>query len=403
MSSKILENRKRVVSRILGIEDEHNPSPLLKNLKKPASAPVRKTKALQLTPLRASKKKPASAPARIEVRQNVKLNITKLPNDLKRLILKNFVNMHPNNFLFINLKTFLFSLSDEVEQNRKLINNINDAFSVYYKKKIVKGIRRFFKDEQVEPSEQKKCFDGYFSNAYTAKFIKIIKTCIRNIYWYLLNPSTRKSKSLEIEYLSHSNIHINYFKNTDLLLKIREHLVSFINNYKPKLDDRLVGYILNIIDDVIDERYVAKFPTDRSSNSSSDDRSSDDRKLRDEDTLYENYYYMLLDAIEGRNILVKEGRHVGHDDPKPSKKFVVAGENPNNNFTHEECKTWAIMPIFNPRTFEPILIDSPLYNRLLLMSYKYDRSLIPRMITSRGYSVIWRVLYAYYDDYSDDT
>jgi hypothetical protein len=196
-----------------------------------------------------------------------------------------------------------------------------------------------------------------------------------------------------------------------LLLKIREHLVSFINNYKPKLDDRLVGYILNIIDDVIDERYVAKFPTNKSSNSSSDDsssdRSSDDRKLRDEDTLYENYYYMLLDAIERRNILEKEkegeGRLVGQNYPKPSKKFVVAGENSNNNFTYEECKTWAIMPIFNPRTFEPILIDSPLYNRLLLMSYKYDRSLIPRMITSRGYSVIWRVLYAYYDDYSDDT
>jgi hypothetical protein len=97
MSSKI-----KVVSRILGIEDEQQ------NRKKPASAPVRKTKVLQLTPLRASKKKPASAPARIEVRQNVKLNITKLPNELKSLILKNFVNMLPNNFLFINLKTFLF-------------------------------------------------------------------------------------------------------------------------------------------------------------------------------------------------------------------------------------------------------------------------------------------------------
>jgi hypothetical protein len=59
-----------------------------------------------------------------------------------------------------------------------------------------------------------------------------------------------------------------------------------------------------------------------------------------------------------------------------------------------------------------ILIDSPLYNLLLCKSYHYDRNLIPRMITSRGFEVIYGVLFIeddYYDydseysDYNDDS
>ena len=71
---------------------------------------------------------------------------------------------------------------------------------------------------------------------------------------------------------------------------------------------------------------------------------------------------------------------------------------------------WAMMPIFNPRNITPILIDSPLYNLLLCKSYQYDTNLIPRMITSRGYKVIYGLLFTedeYYDseysgsEYSD--
>jgi len=57
-------------------------------------------------------------------------------------------------------------------------------------------------------------------------------------------------------------------------------------------------------------------------------------------------------------------------------------------FTYEECKNWVMIPIFNPRTFKEILIDSPIYNTLLLTSYQYDTNLIPRMITSRGYNIL---------------
>jgi hypothetical protein len=57
-------------------------------------------------------------------------------------------------------------------------------------------------------------------------------------------------------------------------------------------------------------------------------------------------------------------------------------------FTYEECKNWVMIPILNPRTFKEILIDSPIYNTLLLTSYQYDTNLIPRMITSRGYNIL---------------
>lgn len=67
---------------------------------------------------------------------------------------------------------------------------------------------------------------------------------------------------------------------------------------------------------------------------------------------------------------------------------VLTDDNVLNGFTYEECKKWVTLPIINPRTFKRILIDSPIYNRLLCISYQYDTKLIPRMITSRGYYII---------------
>jgi len=272
--------------------------------------------------------------------------------------------------IFTSLKTFLVSLFNEVEKRRKLIAKIVKSFSYDDKTEIVYGIRMYFKNDKTIPSEQINYFDGFFPN--TNDFSKVIKTFIRNIYSHILYPSSIK-RTLKIEYFSHSNNDLLYFKNTKLPSNIKRHLISFMSEYTPKLDDRLVRYMSNIIDDVIDEKYVFKL--------SPDDRD----KIRTNDKLYENAYYLLMEAIE------KE--HVGSDEPTPNKNFVVEKENTKNNFTHEECKMWAMMPIFNPRTLNPILIDSPLYNRLLCLSYQYDRCLIPRMITSRGYKVIYRVLF----------
>lgn len=325
------------------------------------------------------------------------ITIRDLPDDSKRLIIAHYTSMIST--IFTSLKKYLYSLSKEVEKGHTLILNIVASFNKKEKKEIVDGILAYFKNQQMKPAEQKGCFDGFFINGNLSNdnFSKLIKTFIRNIYSHILDPSSIKT-TLQIEYFSHRNNILTYFKYTKLPSNIKKHLLSFMSEYTPKLDDRLIGYMSNLIDDVIDERYVFKL--------SPDDRD----KIRTDDKLYDNGYYLLMAGIEERNKMEREGKAVGSDKPTPNKTFVVEKENINNNFTHEECKMWAMMPIFNPRNITPILIDSPLYNLLLCKSYQYDTNLIPRMITSRGYKVIYGLLFTedeYYDseysgsEYSD--
>ena len=324
------------------------------------------------------------------------ITIRDLPDDSKGLIVALYTSMIST--IFTSLKTFLDSLSNEVEKGHTLIRKIVASFSKNEKKVIVNTIRRFFnfKENEINPNIQEVYFDGFFPQ--TNKFDKIIKTHIRTIYSKNLHKKSTKMR-LEIDYVaielfSNKN-NITFFKSTTLPSNIKRHLFSFMSEYTPKLDDRLVRYISNLIDDVIDNEYVYKFPKE------------DRDKVRTDDTLYMNYYYLLIESIEKKDIMVQKGMAVGTDEPTPSRKFVVEKENTDNDFTHEECKAWAMMPVFNPRTITPILIDSPLYNRLLCKSFHYDRSLIPRMITSRGYPVIYDVLftedyYDFYDKYASD-
>ena len=82
-----LKNKKeKIVSQIFGIEDD-----LRANAKKHVSEPAKK-------PIRVLEKRHVSAPAKISVRPRPKLNITKLPNDLKSLIVKEYVNMLPKEY-----------------------------------------------------------------------------------------------------------------------------------------------------------------------------------------------------------------------------------------------------------------------------------------------------------------
>ena len=87
------DKKEKIVSRIFGIEDEQlNPSKYLRaNAKKHVSEPTKK-------PIRVLEKRHVSAPAKISVRARSKLNITKLPNDLKSLIVKKYVYMLPNEY-----------------------------------------------------------------------------------------------------------------------------------------------------------------------------------------------------------------------------------------------------------------------------------------------------------------
>ena len=311
--------------------------------------------------------------------------ISDLPDELKDKIIGHYTSMIST--IFTSLKTILFSLSKEIEKGHTLIPKIVDSFSKDDREKIVNAIRRFFKEERIESSKQKLYFDGFFPK--TDNFDKLIKTYIRNIYFKILYPSIKTTLEINlnknIEYFSNRNNTIFYFQDTKLQLNIKRHLFSFMSEYTPKLDDRLIRYISNLIDDVIDNKYVYKLPKDNRDT------------IKRNDALYVNDYYLLLNEIENNNT-------IGSEELTPNKNFVVEVENPDNNFTHEECKKWTMMPIFNPRTIEPILIDSPLYNLLLYKSFHYDRNLIPRMITSRGFKVISEVLFTedYYDKYASD-
>ena len=268
-----------------------------------------------------------------------------------------------------SLQAFFTSLSYEVDKGTNgLVTKIVDSYSQTEKEEITDAIHRYFDDEMKEPSNQ------------TKDFAKLIKQYIRNIYSQLLKPSAVKTTSY-IDYLSYRNC-MTYFKGTKLSLKIKEQLVSFMREYTPKLDYRVYRYILHIIDDVIGEQYVAKL-------------SYDDRDTVYDGT-YRNEYYMMLDDVERRKTgelrLPKGMGLLTNITIGERGEPLVVDENPYNNFTYEECKMWVLMPIVHPRTFKAIAIDSPLYNRLLCMSFQYDKNLIPRMITSRGYVVIYTLI-----------
>jgi hypothetical protein len=82
------EKKEKILSRIFGIEDEQlNPSKAKKHVSEPTKSPIR-----------VLEKRHVSAPAKISVRPRSKFNITKLPNDLKSLFVKKYLNMLPDEY-----------------------------------------------------------------------------------------------------------------------------------------------------------------------------------------------------------------------------------------------------------------------------------------------------------------
>ena len=271
--------------------------------------------------------------------------------------------------LFTSFRTFLNTLSNEVENGRELINNIVLSCSNDDKKKITDAIDRYFGDELIRDSQKKNYFDGFATN----NFANIIRHYIRNIYSQLINPSIKTAS--KIEYLSYKNCS-TYFKGTTLLLNISNYLTIFMNEYKPKLDSRLYNYLLYIIDDAIIKRYVKKI-------------SLDTRDVVYLGTYINEYYTLLYSVIKnhsGEQLRLPVGMGLLTDITIAGR--LVVDVNAYDNFTYDECKNWVLMPIINPRTFKPIKLDSPIYNSLLCMSFQYDTNLVPRMITSHGYNII---------------
>jgi hypothetical protein len=230
----------------------------------------------------------------------------------------------------------------------------------------------------------------------------VIRNLIDNIFFQLLDPSFKVPLDAEIGCITYSN-RKTYFKNTELINNIFKELYTNVDRYTfAALKDykNLRLYFRYMVEDIIPPVYVAKREIDM--------RDITTPYFTDKTHYHNNYYKMLYADTdeEPNNMRLPEGMGllIGKeltkaiydlDDPDFNPYFysnpedrVITDDNPLNGFTYEECKNWVMIPIINPRTFKKILIDSPIYNRLLCMSYQYDTNLIPRMLTSRGYTIL---------------
>ena len=211
---------------------------------------------------------------------------------------------------------------------------------------------------------------------------------INNIYVQLIDPSITMPLEMAICCLTYFN-KTTHFKNSEIIKKITKVLFDFNDKYVFAKNNKINEYFRNIVEDKIPRNIVAK-------------SEFDIRRLNDNTTStsdYQNYYYELqynpfkkthteLRLPEGMGLFIGKQLTKKINNLDEIEDKVITDNNPLNGFTYKECKDWVMIPIINPRTMKPILIDSPIYNRLLCMSYQYDTNLIPRMITSSGYEII---------------
>lgn len=221
----------------------------------------------------------------------------------------------------------------------------------------------------------------------------IIRNLIGNIYEQLLDPSFSLSKDMEIACFSYTN-RVNFYNKSELIKKIRRELFAYIDKYSFAKYEKIKRYLKYLVEDIIPRDIVKKREID----------VRDITGARASISYYQNFYYKMIFSIpeeplklrlpQGKGLLMGKlltERIEALDEPyfnSNEEDRVLTDDNPLNGFTYEECKNWTAIPIINPRTFKSILIDSPIYNRLLCMSYQYDTTLIPRMMTSRGYHIL---------------
>ena len=303
----------------------------------------------------------------------------------QRKLEKERIKFNINKEIFTNFKTFLNTLNEEVRNGTKLIEEIVKNANSKDIEEITGVIKNYF--------NHKGYNNSYINNILREVSLDNIKDVVINYIYYiyaqLIKPETYITN--EILCFSHFNQYV-YFKRCKIINFIIFKLYGYIDNYKPKLDDNINHYFKYIIDDLIPKKYIEKLINDKR-----------EKDLETENN-YKNYYYHLIynaDIIlykhefrlpEGKGLLIgKELRKylIKYIDYEfINDDMLETDDSEMNGFTYEECKDWAIMPIINPRTFKLIFIDSPIYNRLLCISFQYDTKLIPRMITSRGYSLI---------------
>ena len=230
-----------------------------------------------------------------------------------------------------------------------------------------------------------------------------VRGFIYNIYEQIINAPTYKISS-KFECFSYNNMSINDYNDYLIINKIRDALYEYVDNYTPKLEDNIIEYFKNLVDDEIPLYNV--FVLNTYKNGRGRDKRVKILRISGSEGYFNSYYKILYENsinkdkniqyrlpegmgfLNGKNLMRKiAALKIPYLDSE-AEKVIVPDDNDLNDFTYEECRNWITIPIINPRTFERILIDEPIYNRLLCMSYQYDCNLIPRMITSRGSRII---------------
>ena len=292
-----------------------------------------------------------------------------------------FKHNNKNKNLFKNFKVFLNLLNEEVKNGTQLIEQILRNTNQEDLNKITGVIEEYFYYKGYNESDITTILRGVSLD----NIKDVVINYIYYIYAQLINPETFITD--EIMCFSHFNQYI-YFERCKIINKITFKLNNYIDNYWPKLDDTIIIYFKYIVDDIIPKIYVEKIINDKR-----------DKDLETDDN-YKNYYYHLLhDANnklynqefrlpEGMGLLIGKKLRKYLKVMKDIDNILKIDESDLNGYTYKDCQKWVTMPIINPRTFKPILIDSPIYNRLLCISFQYDSKLIPRMITSHGFSLI---------------
>ena len=309
------------------------------------------------------------------------------------------------------------ALAPDVDKNvftrfKTFILALDDGIGIYKWKEENPIIDGILQDSNKKNNDE---FINFINGYYVIKGINLeknitdlIRGFIYNIYEQNINTPTYMLPS-ELECFSYINKSTRELDNYLIINKIKDALYEYVDNYRPTLnkdiDIDIVNYFKNLVDDVIPQYYVFVLHTYRNGNG----RDKRTRVYYNNDLGYLNHYYLILfnnsilinhdlniqyrlpegkGFLNGKSLMRKfatnNNSYFKYFNSNIAEKIVVPDDDDLNDFTYEECKKWVMIPIINPRTFEQIRIDSPIYNRLLCMTYQYDCYLIPRMITSRG-------------------
>jgi hypothetical protein len=291
--------------------------------------------------------------------------------------------------VFDNFRAFLIDLQDEGLNKNELINYILEDVEDHYKTKILESIKKF-----ITPPPPHFLPQSFLVKHNFDTIEGVIRKFINNICAQLIDPALVFDRYIEISVLSYNNLY-KTFRNNELIDNVIGELNVFVDRYSSVLDDNVIKYFKNIVQDTIPGNLISKVNINGLSRISYNTAISD----------YQNYYYTFLckfniKEVKHRELRLPEGMGllIGKQltDAFSNDRYfnsnpdyrVITEDNRLNRFTYEECKNWVMIPIINPCTFEPILIDTPTYNTLLVISYQYDTNLIPRMLTSRGCKIL---------------